>query len=226
MNYRSIPRISNSDLSEFRNVLFNRKFRKPEKASVFGTVLHEMILEPKKRPTICAGVDMALIEKLASVAREDKFLKWALQFSRKETVQLWNDVETGLELKSKLDIVHRDRVIADIKSTSCRSEADFIATCSRFDYDRQAAFYLDSLGEEGILKRKFIFVAIQKVKPFAIWKFEYDGNSDFIRQGRRKYQALLGEWKRQEVLGLAFVPSSWVPDLCPNAGRGNGLMAA
>ena len=43
-NYRQIPAISNSDLTEFRNYLFGRPNFKPQKAFGFGSALHEMIL--------------------------------------------------------------------------------------------------------------------------------------------------------------------------------------
>lgn len=213
MEYRSIPRISNSDLTEFRNFLFGRPERKPVKAFAFGTALHEMILEPGKSGTNPQKVDLELVNKLATVAREDKFLEWILQYSSKEEVRLWQDLETGLALKSRLDIVYKNRLVVDIKSTSCRTREDFVASCLKYDYDRQAAFYLDSLGAEEIVKRRFMFVAIQKVKPFNIWKVEYPGNSDFINFGRRKYQSLLSEWKQREARGLCFVPSTWGTEL-------------
>lgn len=216
MEYRSIPRISNSDLTEFRNFLFGRSERKPVKAFAFGTALHEMILEPGGSGTNPQRGDLELVHKLATAAREDKFLNWILQFSLKEEVQLWQDPETGLVLKSKLDAVHKKRLVVDIKSTSCRTLEEFMASCLKYDYDRQAAFYLDSLGAEGAAKRRFAFVAIQKVKPFNVWKIEYSGDSDFINLGRRKYQALLSEWQRQEARGLYFVPSSWDTGSSPN----------
>ena len=226
MNYRSLPRISNSDLTEFRNFLFNRTERKPVKAFAFGTALHEMILEPGGSGTNPQKVDLGMVHKLATIAREDKFLNWVLQFSPKEEVRLWEDLETGLALKSKLDIVHKKRLVVDLKSTSCRTRDEFLASCLKYDYDRQAAFYLDSLGAEGAAKRRFAYVAIQKVKPFDIWKIEYSGNSDFINFGRRKYQALLSEWQRREARGLYFVPSSWDTGSSPNEDGSFGQLAA
>ena len=225
MNYRSLPRISNSDLTQFRNFLFGRTERKPVKAFAFGTALHEMILEPGKSGTNPQKVDLELVHKLATAAREDKFLEWILQFSSKEEVCLWQDSDTGLALKSKLDIVHENRLVVDIKSTSCRTRHEFMESCLRYDYDRQAAFYLDSLGKQGAAERKFAFVAIQKAKPFNVWKIEYAGDSDFIEFGRRKYQALLGEWKHRESLGLNFVPSTWDMELYSNDKKGLGVIA-
>ncbi len=166
-----------------------------------------------------------MVNKLATVAREDKFLEWVLQYSSKEEVRLWQDPVTGLALKSKLDIVHENRLIVDIKSTACRTREDFVASCLKYDCDRQAAFYLDSLGAEVASGREFTFVAIQKVKPFDIWRIQYSRESDFIDYGRRKYQALLSEWRHRESLGLSFVPSTWDADLLPNDNGSQGNLA-
>ena len=226
MEYRSIPRISNSDLTEFRNFLFGRSERNPVKAFAFGAALHEMILEPGKVGADSQNVDLALVHKLAMIAQEDKFLEWVLQNSQKEEIRLWQDSETGLSLKSKLDIVYENRLIVDIKSTSCRTLEEFMASCLKYDYDRQAAFYLDSLGKEEVAERGFFFVAIQKIKPFNVWRIEHPGKSGFIELGRKKYQALLREWRHRESLGLSFVPTTWKPGLCPKDKEGPGARAA
>lgn len=204
MNYRHLPRISNSDLSEFKAHLFGETRPTLARAFAFGSALHELSLEPNTILQLPADVDLSLVQRLARVARNDRFLSWVLRFSRKETVQLWTDPATGLDLKSKLDITHKGRLVVDIKSTSCRSYADFLTKCEQYDYDRQAAFYLDSIGA-----KKFVFVAVQKVKPYNVWLVEYSTRSPFIETGRKKYRALLREWKRRADAGQPFTPSSW-----------------
>ena len=203
-NYRSLPRISNSDLTEFKNFIFGDTQAKPLKAFAFGTALHELVLEPATIVEVPDSVDLTLIQRLARIARNDKFLKWALRFSKKETVRLWQDPVTGLELKSKLDIIHKNRIVVDIKSTSCKSLAEFLKTCEQYDYDRQAAFYLDSIGA-----RKFVFVAVQKVSPYHVWTIEHHSAGQFVETGRKKYKALLREWKRRADTGQPFTPSTW-----------------
>lgn len=209
MDYRSLPRISNSDLTEFRDFLFGDSKPKPTKAFAFGSALHELILEPN---TICElpdGVDLGLVQQLARLARVDRYLAWVLQFSRKETVRLWDDPLTGLPLKSKLDLIHKGRLIVDIKSTSCRTFDEWLRSAEKYEYDRQAAFYLDAVDGQ-----KFSFVIVQKQKPFNIWNVEYHTNSEFIEGGRKKYRKLLREWLRHDVMGTPFTPSSWAkPEL-------------
>jgi hypothetical protein len=63
-NYRQIPAISNSDLTEFRNYLFGRPNFKPQRAFDFDAALHEMILEPKKLIQAPESVDRDLVQHL------------------------------------------------------------------------------------------------------------------------------------------------------------------
>lgn len=204
-----MPRISNSDLSELRNDVFGYTPRPTVAAFAFGTALHELVLEPRKLPDLPDCIDLDLVYDLAHRVRNDQFCKWALQFSRKELVQLWADPATGLPLKSKLDLVHRDRLIVDLKSTGQKDYAGFLRSLTQYDYDRQAAFYLDSLatGDKSRSRPRFTFVGVQKCKPYNIWVVQ--PSTSFLEGGRKKYRALLREWKRRELAGRPFTPSSW-----------------
>ncbi|WP_298359812.1 PD-(D/E)XK nuclease-like domain-containing protein [Runella sp.] len=196
-NYRQIPAISNSDLTEFKNHLFGRSNFKPQKAFDFGTALHEMILEPKKRTQAPAHVDIDLVQHLSQQVRADKFCQWILQFASKEQVHLFTDSKTELPCKTKLDLNFQNRLIVDLKTTSQTSYERFMKSCLDYDYDRQAAFYLDS-----VKAKRFIFIGIAKKAPHGLYFFEAD--HDFIAAGRKKYQALLRKWREYD-----YVPISW-----------------
>ncbi|MCK8495844.1 PD-(D/E)XK nuclease-like domain-containing protein [Spirosoma sp. RP8] len=202
MDYRSLPRISNSDLTEFKNRIFGYRPYQPASALAFGSALHELILEPNTNVNMPESVDRNLLNKVAEQVQADAYCRWALQFSRKESVQLWKDPATGLLLKSKLDLVHRNRLVIDFKSTSQRTHADFLKSLHTYDYDRQAAFYLDSVNAH-----RFVFIGVQKIKPYNIWIVEPP--ACFVETGRKKYRALLREWKRRQEAGQPFTPSSW-----------------
>jgi hypothetical protein len=196
--YRQIPAISNSDLTEFRNYLFGRPNSKPQKAFDFGTALHEMILEPKKLIQAPEHVDMDLVQHLNKQVRTDKFCQWILQFASKEQVHLFTDSSTVLPCKTKLDLNFKNRLIVDLKTTSQTNYERFVKSCLEYDYDRQAAFYMDSIGA-----KRFVFVGIAKKSPHGLYIFE--PNRDFIEGGRKKYKALLRKWKEYD-----YVPTSWV----------------
>lgn len=210
MEYRSLHRIANSDLSEFENFVFGRKTYYSQKALSTGQELHRHLLERRTvGPCWEPEVDMAQVRSMARAGRRDSFLKWVIQFSQNERVHLWEDQKTGLLLKSKLDIVYKDRLVVDLKSTSARSEAAFMKDCIRYNYDRQAAFYLDAIARPGGPSRRFALVAIQKKKPFSVYRLEFADDSDFVEDGRRKYRFLLDMWAKRQAQGIPFVPSSW-----------------
>jgi PDDEXK-like domain of unknown function (DUF3799) len=203
--YRQIPAISNSDLTEFRNYLFGRPNFKPQRAFDFGSVLHETILEPKNNIIVPDSVDLELINYLAQKVKDDRFCRWVLQYASKEKVNLFNDPTTDLRCKSKLDLVHRNRLIVDLKTTSQTSYERFVKSCLDYDYDRQAAFYMDSIGA-----KRFVFVGIAKKAPHGLYHFEADRT--FIETGRKKYKALLQRWKEYD-----YLPTSWGVPILPIA---------
>lgn len=210
MEYRSLNRIANSDLSEFENFVFGRKTYYSQKALSTGQELHRHLLERHTvGPCWEPEVDMAQVRSMARAGRRDPFLKWVIQFSQNEQVHLWEDDKTGLLLKSKLDMVYKNRLVTDLKSTSARSKVAFLKDCQRYGYDRQAAFYLDAIARPGGPRRKFVLVAIQKKKPFSVYRIEFADDSDFVEGGRRKYRFLLDMWAKRQAQGIPFVPSSW-----------------
>ncbi len=190
MDYYSIRRISNSDLTAFKHKLLGMPQKLPTKAISFGIALHTLLLEPQKLEELLADVDEGLLNRLAGAVLADKQCRWYLRYSRKEQVELFEDAHTGLPCKAKLDIIYRRSTVLDFKTTSARTPHEFAAKCLQYDYDRQAAFYLDAIGGKW-----FIFVGTQKVKPFRLFHLEATARPGFVEYGRKKYQALLRKWK-------------------------------
>lgn len=200
--YRRMRFISNSDLSEFRDHLFGYPKTKAKKAFAFGSLLHQMALEPYKDvPVSTSADDLSKAYQILKGLRTDRFAAWVLQWSKKEQAIFWQDPVTQLPLKSKLDLQIRRRWVIDLKTTSVKSEKDFIDSCHQYEYDRQAAFYLDA-----VQGRKFSLIGIQKQEPFQI--YNYTPESGFLEAGRKRYRKLLDEWYR--LGGLEYwTPSSW-----------------
>ena len=189
--YRALPRISNSDLGKFENVVLKRPVKPlPLTAFSFGTAVHELILEPNAIDKLPQDVDIAKVQTLAKTFWAEPWLKWLLRFSRKEEIVLWTCPVTGLPLKSKLDIILRGRTVYDIKTTSASSIEQFAKFAVEYGYDRQAAFYMDSIGA-----KRFFFIALSKTKKNTVFVMEAD--SSLIESGRKKYRRLLTTWQQQ-----------------------------
>ena len=197
-DYWSIPRISNSRLTQFRNWLFGIRKSEPKRVYSLGSALHERLLEPRKATPMPDSVSPEHLDALERRLREDPLFGWYTRFSEKETVRLFSDPSTGLHCKAKLDLVYKNQTVLDLKTTMARTHKQFVERCHEYDYDRQAAFYLDSLGRQASSKpAKFLFIGIQKVEPYNLYFFDTTVEPGFVEYGRKKYKTLLKKW--QEV---------------------------
>ncbi len=188
--YFQIPAYSNSRLSEIRDQLRGIERPKPIKAFYFGNVIHEIVLEnthlddyeleAKDRETAAS-----MCEKLK------KELPDELKAYQHETTHLWQDRISGLICKCKRDLFHPDQShLIDLKTTHAWNDYKFQELCLKYEYDRQAAFYLD-----GSKAKRFTIIGIQKAKPFNIYRIEWTRRQKVIDNARKKYRFLLTKAK-------------------------------
>lgn len=107
----------------------------------------------------------------------------------------WDDAETGVRCKARLDI-HSRRVAyaADVKTTSDASPKAFARTIANFGYHRQAAMYADGAAAVGLDVRDFVFIACEKTPPYAVAVYRLR-DSD-IELGRMQLRDLLRTFAR------------------------------
>jgi hypothetical protein len=195
MDYFEINRISNSDLSRFKaEVILGDTYTRPERASNFGKAFHAQLLEPHLPAETYAGVNYTLISRLVDKVQQDDFCRRYLAAGEKEALVLFTDPTTQAKCKAKLDVqlTHTRShtvTILDFKTTNARDYAAFVHSITGYDYDRQAAFYMDSIGAE-----RFILIGVQKVKPYDLFYFEANQAFGFVEYGRKKYRALLKKY--------------------------------
>ncbi|RYF64329.1 MAG: hypothetical protein EOO39_26885, partial [Cytophagaceae bacterium] len=131
--------------------------------------------------------------------------------AERERIVLFTDPATKLACKSRLDLVYtspkrQNTLIFDFKTTSACTQAQFLQSCYDYDYDRQAAFYLDSLrfadGHEWATTKRFrfVFVGVMKDKPHRLFAVDATSLPGFVEYGRKKYRFWLKKW--QETSGL------------------------
>lgn len=104
-----------------------------------------------------------------------------LLFQGKSEVSLFGeDDETGVALKARLDYLTEDTVL-DIKTTDDASPKGFERTVALYGYDIQAVHYM-----EMSQRKRFLFIAIEKVAPYAVGIYELDDELiEFARIERR-----------------------------------------
>lgn len=242
--YRSIPRVSNSDLTRLKEehlgygigsgpARFNL-----DKAKVFGRAFHQHLLEPETIGTVLQqflpdlapgtlatpadpnALDSKRTEQLNNlmrIIRQDVFCQRYLRLSERERTVVSTDPATGVACKARLDMVYtspkrRNALVIDVKTTSARTQAQFLESCYTYDYDRQAAFYIDSLrhadSDEWATTRqfRFVFIGVMKQRPHRLFAVDATSIPNFVDYGRKKYRFWLRKW-REEQDGMA-VPTT------------------
>lgn len=205
LTYRATPRIANSDLSEFKNVLLYGQVpqRSASPSLFFGSSFHHHLLIDRQGTPSGAGAT-PMLRMLAVMRNHTQFVP-LLEKAVPEIPQYWDDELTGLPCKSQLDLLlPGEALIADLKTTSASSQAEFLDNCLRYEYDRQAAFYVDGCRMAGQPVQRFILFGVQKQKPHQVYVVEFKTDDPFIENGRRKYRKLLASWLKQP-----YTPTSW-----------------
>ena len=97
------------------------------------------------------------------------------------------DQETNILKRGKIDrLCVESGCIVDLKTTSDSSVKGFMKSIFGFNYHAQASYYLDMANEQGLDVNKFIFVVVEKVRPYSVSVFEIDAYS--IAAGRKQYR--------------------------------------
>ena len=100
-----------------------------------------------------------------------------------------------------MDMGGRQLTLIDFKNTTSPDLAHFLTTIEKYDYDRQAALYLNVPGAT-----RFLIIGVQKKSPHDVWRVELTAMPGLIEQGRKKYTALLRHHARQPIRRLIYSP--------------------
>ncbi|WP_421827556.1 PD-(D/E)XK nuclease-like domain-containing protein [Larkinella sp.] len=225
IDYRSIPRVSNSDLTRLKEECLGYTSPGrlvPQRAMEFGRAFHSHLLEPERIGGIIEQllpdmkpVESGRLQHLTEQVRRDSFCNRYLRRSERERVILFTDPITELGCKARLDMVYtspkrRSALILDFKTTSARTQSQFLQSCYDYDYDRQAAFYIDSLRSadsqewEQTRQIRFVLIGVQKQKPHRLFAVDATSIPDFVDYGRKKYRFWLRKWKEQQQEDTGF----------------------
>jgi exodeoxyribonuclease VIII len=116
------------------------------------------------------------------------------ELSSIETTLIWEDPNTNLKCKARVDGIAKNKNYAiDLKSTVSASPDDFAKSIANYGYHRQAALYVDGMHSLGIEIKHFIFIAIEKTEPFGVGC--YILSEDDLNIGRAENDYALKVWK-------------------------------
>lgn len=141
----------------------------------------------------------AMVGVVASLDRDRLSREWFASDGPTEVSIVWDDPETGLRLKARIDkAANRLQLLADLKT--CRDCKRFPAAIAERGYHRQGAIYLD--GWEVLTGEMYRFglVAAENVKPFGVMAAPV--HDDAIEDGRDEYHRMLRQIANANRTGL------------------------
>lgn len=187
------------------------KTRQPEPMSPaleLGIAFHAMILQPDlilnnyaiggmHTPTISSVILNTQARKFISGADAERLVSmaWSLCQNTKSVSLLdWSrgdvekpfyatDPETGIKIKCRPDLLTKDGIMPDIKTTAPKrkkhpcSPEEFSKTIYEYGYHRQVAFYKHILRLNGIDDVKHVFIAVSSAEPWGCAVYELDHES-------------------------------------------------
>jgi hypothetical protein len=205
MNYYDRTEVSNSDLTELKQLLYPRtQYGDKEKAFRFGTLFDALITEPDrvrydKRTVdgeLYSGDDWALAEamkkSLRAEALRDGFLRYVMESAATQKSMInhgqkfgYGDFEYTLDTRCKWDWWLPDLNFGgDLKTTAAETQKQFDESVDFFDWDRSRAWYMD-ISESN---QDFIY-AVSK-KNCKVFKLVISRDSPIYRRGKEKYEEL------------------------------------
>lgn len=135
-----------------------------------------------------------------SLAKNERARKLVQTVGPMEAVAVWEDAETGLRCKAKLDKFIPGVLALDLKTTANASKDAFGYMVNKHGYHRQAAHYIDGFealtGEE----TPFVFVAVENTPPHAVGMYSLDVETISVgRSQNRRILRQIAECKKTGV---------------------------
>ena len=205
LSYYDRPEVSNSDLTQLKNLLHPRlQYGDREAAFRFGSLVDAMVTEPDRVNHYRRTVDdvqysedefdhaKEMLLSLRHEARHDAFLMKVLKtadtqrcmFNKAQRFQYGGFAFT-LDTRCKWDwYLPRAGWGGDLKTTFAATQKEFDEAVDFFDWDRSRAWYMDIAGSD----RDFIY-GISKKNGCVFKKFITRGDENYKR-GREKYEEL------------------------------------
>lgn len=118
--------------------------------------------------TIGAGQDATIRGMQAGTLRCSGAREFINADGPNELSIIWQDAETGLMCKARIDMVRESwNSIGDLKTTEDASKDGFARSIDKFGYARQGAFYLRAARAVGIDCEFFSIIPVEKPEPHA-----------------------------------------------------------
>ncbi len=182
----------------------------PKATKEYKALCEEFRAANEGREFVTAETLEDMIGVVAAIDANERAREYFAADAKKEASIVWEDADTGLLCKARLDCWDSAaRRITDLKTT--RDASRFQKAIQDWRYHRQAAFYID--GIRSLLPGddvQFCIVAVEKEKPYGCRAAPM--SEEAVSVGRREYKealAKIAEAKRTDNWPCYDDPPQW-----------------
>ena len=190
--YRNHHFVANSDLKSLKASIDGSELPENlDRIFEFGTLCHEIILEPEKADWTDPDIKLAL--KMKETFMDDSFCRSFVEHHNfKAEHEFYRNDLLGVSAKCRMDgRISSKRWILEFKSLAVTSQKAFEEAIYHFDYDMGAAFYMDVSRYDRLL-----IAGVSKKKPDMLFKLVLDRNDPIYLSGLEKYSKWITHWKQ------------------------------
>lgn len=131
--------------------------------------------------------------QIAAEVRGNKHVMRLIEGAHTELSVQWKDQATGVLCKARLDCYNEDLgIVIDLKTTIDASPQGFSRKLYSYGYNRQAAWYLESLRAHNERAAHFVFIAVEKEAPYSLGLYRL--SDEAIRLSKSENEALLRKY--------------------------------
>jgi hypothetical protein len=197
IDYYKLPSVSNSSLTQLKQLTNSKDWFDPSDAYMLGTLLDAMITEPNRVDFAKRTLDHILIDyemwycayKMMFAFSKESWAPRLLQgcemqkISNKLMQFSVNGMSFEMNCKCKWDFFGKN-IAGDIKTTMARTQKEFEAVCNYFEYYRGRAWYMDLEQTDND-----ILICISKVN-FKVFYIRIKRGDENYLKGKEQYEEL------------------------------------
>jgi hypothetical protein len=210
MNYFDLPEVSSSDLGALKRTYYGLPDNREglEEVFNFGSLVDAMITERHRLDIATYGLrgddgfyiyytpaDWSHAHEMATGLMADPMIARLIPFCKPQYIFrrtlkfMYEGDEYSIRGRCKFDLIAKALSTGlDFKTTSCKTQKEFVASIDHFDYDKQAAFYMD-LG-----RNDYQWIAAKSKVNGKIFKYAIERGDDTYKRGVQKYSLWSYRW--------------------------------
>jgi exodeoxyribonuclease VIII len=179
---------------------FSRRYKvAPEcdRRTKVGKATFEAFVKESSGATVLDSDSMDLVQHMANAIRcHERADKLLAVPGENEVCVVWDDAETGIRCKARIDRYACGKIGVDIKTTRNASPGAFSKSVFDYGYHRQMAWYADGFYAITGKLTPFVIVAVENDKPcgVCIYRLE-DAAVEFGRDDNRRWLRQYAEAK-------------------------------